>query len=418
MASAAGRAATTTTPPVRVLTVIGGIYVTQSIIGGLTFHGLPTVLRAAGAGYEVIGLVSLLMLPWALKFLWAPWIERLRRPVGGGRRTRVMVLAGQGIAIVTIATLAASAGLPPPAMVLAVLAWAALVTATVDIGCDAYAVEQLPPALRGLGNVMQVGGGYVGALIGGGVFLVLVDRAGWSLAILALVVVMAALTLPMALTREGPPAIATVGTDPAHRPSLARAFARRPVLIGLVVVLLMQAGLRLAMGLTGPMLIDRGVSLQVIGLISGAGGMAASLVGTLLAGLALRRVAPERLLAPLVAGEGLLLGLLAVAIMGDVAARPVLGLTVVLSLVQGAAFVALYSAMMGWSASPQAGVDFTLLQCADAGIAALAGLSGGLIAAAIGLDVSLALAAATSLVAAGLIPALIARMRRPEGMPA
>ncbi|WP_372501922.1 MFS transporter [Tistrella mobilis] len=407
------------TPPGRVLAVIAGIYVTQSTIGGLTFQGLPTSLRAGGAGYEVISLVSLLMLPWALKFLWAPAVERLRRPIGGGRRSRRIVLGGQILAILTITLLAVGDAPPLPAMVLAALAVAALITATVDIGCDAYAVEQLPPRLRGLGNVMQVGGGYLGALIGGGAFLVLLDHIGWRVAILAMVAIMILLTLPMAMTREGRPAIdgADAGAG-IHRPSLRHAFARRPVRIGLVVVLAVQAGLRLAMGLTGPLLVDGGVSLATIGLVTGAGGMALSIAGTVAAGIALRRIAPEHLLAPLVATQAVLLGAIAAAIPAGLPASWIMAVLLVLSMIQGASFVALYSAMMGWAASPQAGVDFTLLQCADAAIAAVAGLSGGLIAAALGLDATFALAAGTAAAAALLTPRLLRHGARPETLPA
>lgn len=413
----AAAAASGTTPPGRVLTVIAGIYITQSIVGGLTFQGLPTSLRAGGAGYEVIGLVSLLMLPWALKFLWAPAVERVRRPADGRRRSRKIVLGGQILAILTIALLAFGHTPPSPAILLATLAVAALVTATVDIGCDAYAVEQLPPRLRGLGNVMQVGGGYLGALIGGGAFLVLLDHAGWQLAILAMVMTMTLLTLPMAATREGRPAIATAEVA-RHRPSLRRAIARREVRIGLVIVLAVQAGLRLAMGLTGPLLIDRGVSLATIGLVTGAGGMALSLAGTVAAGIALRRIDPARLLAPLVGSQALLLGIIAAVIAADLPAPPVMAVLLALSMIQGASFVALYSAMMGWAASAQAGVDFTLLQCADAAIAAVAGLSGGLIAAALGLDTTFALAAGAAAAAALLTPRLLSHGARPETLPA
>lgn len=405
------------TPPGRVLAVIAGIYITQSIVGGLTFQGLPTSLRAGGAGYDVIGLVSLLMLPWALKFLWAPAVERFRRPVDGRRHSRKIVLGGQILAILSIALLATGQTPPSPAMMLTMLAAAALVTATVDIGCDAYAVEQLSPRLRGLGNVMQVGGGYLGALIGGGAFLVLLDHAGWQLAILAMVMAMTLLTLPMAATREGRPAIDRAEAA-GHRPSLRRAIARREVRVGLVIVFAVQAGLRLAMGLTGPLLVDRGVSLATIGLVTGAGGMALSLAGTVAAGIALRRIDPARLLAPLVGIQALLLGSIAAVIAADLPAPPVMAVLLALSVIQGASFVALYTAMMGWAASSQAGVDFTLLQCADAGIAAAAGLSGGLIAAALGLDATFALAAGAAAAAALLTPRLLRHGARPETLPA
>ncbi|NDV48191.1 MFS transporter, partial [Yangia sp. PrR003] len=66
-----------------VIGAIGGVYVAQSVIGGVTWTGLPGVLRAQELPLDQIGLISLLVLPWALKFLWAPPVERFRLPDGG-----------------------------------------------------------------------------------------------------------------------------------------------------------------------------------------------------------------------------------------------------------------------------------------------------------------------------------------------
>ena len=59
-------------PLPRILVAIIGIYLVQSLIGGFTFQGIPAALRASGASLEVVGMFSLIMVPWALKFLWAP----------------------------------------------------------------------------------------------------------------------------------------------------------------------------------------------------------------------------------------------------------------------------------------------------------------------------------------------------------
>ena len=62
--------------PFALFLAIGGLYVAQSVIGGITWAGLPAVLRAEGVSLDRIGLVSLIALPWALKFLWAPAVDR------------------------------------------------------------------------------------------------------------------------------------------------------------------------------------------------------------------------------------------------------------------------------------------------------------------------------------------------------
>lgn len=58
--------------PFAVLTAVGGLYIAQSVIGGVTWIGLPAIMRSEGVPLDRIGLVSLIVLPWALKFLWSP----------------------------------------------------------------------------------------------------------------------------------------------------------------------------------------------------------------------------------------------------------------------------------------------------------------------------------------------------------
>src|SRR5262245_57077938 len=89
-------------PFVRIFVAIGGIYVAQSLVSGLTFQALPALLRAQGASLDRIGLVSLALLPWALKFLWAPWIERYRHGAAG-RSRRIIVIGECAVAVILVA---------------------------------------------------------------------------------------------------------------------------------------------------------------------------------------------------------------------------------------------------------------------------------------------------------------------------
>lgn len=391
----------------RTLTVIAGIYTTQSTIGALTFHAVPAVLRKAGAGLDLVGSISLFMLPWALKFLWAPLIERWRLPVDGRRRSRAVVVVGQAIAMVAVATLVGVDPTSTPLLLVVALAIAAIATATVDIACDGFAIERLKTDLRGWGNVMQVGGGYAGATIGGGLFLVLVDQAAWHWAIVAVCAVVVLLTLPMALTPEPN---RTEASAAAHRPSLRHAFARREIRTGLLAVLLVQAGLRLSQGMTAPFLIDRGFDLTVLGIVAGGAGTAASFAGTLLAGLALQRFAVAYVLPAVLALLAATLAAFFVVALAGEAPRWLLGVFLVgKAFAVGAIFVALYTAMMGWSSPLQAGVDFTLFQSADAMMAAIAGLAGGVIAQHLGYPVCFGLSVALAVCATCTMPWLLRR---------
>ena len=77
----------------RVIFAIAGIYVTQSLVSALSMQSLPALVRAAGGSLALAGATTLFMLPWALKFIWAPWIERWRLPPDRPeRRSRLLIL--------------------------------------------------------------------------------------------------------------------------------------------------------------------------------------------------------------------------------------------------------------------------------------------------------------------------------------
>ncbi|TBV17341.1 hypothetical protein [Stutzerimonas kirkiae] len=136
------------------------------------------MLRDAGASLQVVGLTALLWVLWGLRFLWAQAVERLRLPAGRlARRSRPLVLAGQWLIATVLLALGLAAlngqlSLADHAdWILGGLLLAALVAATTDVASDGFAVDQLASPQRGWGNVAQVGGSYVGAMLGAGGFL-------------------------------------------------------------------------------------------------------------------------------------------------------------------------------------------------------------------------------------------------------
>ncbi|MBR9894484.1 MFS transporter [bacterium] len=382
-----------------VIGAIGGVYVAQSVIGGVTWTGLPGVLRAQELPLDQIGLVSLLVLPWALKFLWAPPVERFRLPDGGRDRSALIVLCGA--AVVTAALLAVGVIGPFPVLpVLAILMLAAFATATVDIACDGYAVAALQNTRYGWGNAAQVGGAYLGSAIGGGVFLILVDRTGWLSATWAMALVIAVLCLPFArLTRSPRP------LPRAHTPSLKAALERPEVRKGLLIAALYVVAQKTAMGMFGPFFIDAGYDLAKLGILSGVGSLTLGFLGAMLGGAFVRRFGARSVLVGAVALQSAILALVALSA-GDVvlpAATVAPPAMVASAAVMAFGFVALYGQFMRWSDPRQGGVDFTLFQCMDAAISMVAGTAAGFLAEHLGYGVFFGLACALSLAALPMI---------------
>lgn len=442
------------------LPAIAGIYISQTLLTAMTTQALPALLREAGASLQAVGLAALWWLPWGLKFVWAPWVERLRLPPGRReRRSRPLLLGTQwALALLLLAMGAAGLASEGRALTLAGGAWAlallmlaALVSSAGDVACDGFAIDQLARRQRGWGNVAQVGGGYVGAMLGGGGFLLAAQAVGWPLALAGTAGVMALLSLPLLAVREPPRPEAecaanaanaaagpstkrdeigemgkTDGGPAAHRPGLLHALHRPAVRQGLWRVALCMAGLRLAMGLPGPLLLDAGMKLERLGWVLGAFSLLAGLAGALAGGW-LTRLAPGWRAAQLAlaALAAVLAGLTATAVAAVPAALPaslaVTALTVFTGLLfatAGCLWVALYSALMEAASPLQPGVDFTLFQSADALIAAAGGLAAGWLAQRMGYGACLASAA---LLCAGGAWALAGREsgasppRRPEG---
>ncbi|HUS32855.1 MAG TPA: hypothetical protein VMZ53_30345, partial [Kofleriaceae bacterium] len=67
--------------------VLGTLYFAQGLPFGFFVQAIPVILRQGGVSLSKIGFTSLLTLPWALKFLWAPYLDRVYSPRLGRRRT-------------------------------------------------------------------------------------------------------------------------------------------------------------------------------------------------------------------------------------------------------------------------------------------------------------------------------------------
>ncbi|WP_435170207.1 MFS transporter [Falsirhodobacter sp. 1013] len=360
------------------LASIGGLYTAQAIIGGLTWGGLPAVLRAEGLPLDQVGLLSLLILPWAAKFLWAPAVERFRQ----GGHTATLVAAGNVIAAGGL-LLAAVTGPVPLWPLLIVLGVVAFTTATVDIACDGYAVERLRRHEVGWGNAMQVGGAYVGSALGMGLLLVLVDGWGWGIGVAAMAALVVVLGLPLVLHSRR---LERQTLPPVSSPSLRVALARPEVRRGLILAALFVVAQKTALGMIGPFLIDNGFSLASVGMLAGAGSLVLGILGAVVGGALVRRFGTRRVLGVTVLAQALSLTLLAGHAAYDGLPDRVLigGALFSGSFVLSIGFVALYARFMTLADAGQPGVDFTLFQCMDATVSMLAGMAAGRVAQTFG----------------------------------
>ena len=144
----------------RLMLLLGVLYFAQGLPFGLLTKSLPAIVRDAGMPTAYIGLLALPAIPWALKFLWSPWVDRW----GSGRANhrKRWIISAQVAAILLLVLI----GLLPPDWLFVEGVWLLLASlfllnlcfATHDIASDGLAVRLLPAPLRGLGNSLQAGG--------------------------------------------------------------------------------------------------------------------------------------------------------------------------------------------------------------------------------------------------------------------
>ncbi len=238
---------------------------------------IPVLLRSRGAGLAEIGLLGTLALPWALKFLWAPAVDRL------GTRRAWIVAAQLGLAAVLVA-LALSGTTVTPVYLALLLALVAL-SATQDIAVDAYTIEIMAREELGPANGARVTAYRIGMIVAGGVLVAASARLGWT----AVILIGAALFLAWAALGTRLPA--TRAERSAHEPILepVRELLGRPgVLVAALLVLTFKLGDLALTPMVKPFWVDSGYSVQQIGWVQTTLGVGASIVGALAGGIATR----------------------------------------------------------------------------------------------------------------------------------
>src|SRR5262245_33990154 len=262
------------------------LYFAQGLPSGLIARALPPLLREHGVSLSAIGFTSLLALPWALKFAWAPFIDRY-----GSRRHWLLVLNTLTMALMmVIASRDFAAWVDVLPLLFAMLFCMNLVSATQDIATDGYAVTMLKPEWRGLGNSIQVIGYKLGMVIGSGVLLWLVARHGWQMSYGGLACLMLFVIVPVLFMDDSAtPALRAATHTTWHGwrgyAGVFREFVARPGMgWWLLTVALYKFGDSLGSRMTGPLLTDSGFSLSDIGVVIGSAGATTGVLGAILGG--------------------------------------------------------------------------------------------------------------------------------------
>ena len=261
------------------LGVVGLLYFIEGSPVSVLWEVLPVYLRIHGTSLRAIGGLRLLELPFSLKFLWSPLVQRF-----GDRRawvTGAMLVVALVVALMP--TVDPARGLTVLFVLILVLTIAA---ATQDMAIDAYTVALVSREEQGPANGVRASAYRVALVLIGSGMVALAHFLPWGMLFAAAAVIFAALGLVV----QGVPRL--------DMPAEARQRWLRPFLAWIgtwraVPLVLFVLTYKLGEFAIGPMVkpfwVDRGASLLEIGLVPTALGIVLSIAGALAGGAFMQR---------------------------------------------------------------------------------------------------------------------------------
>jgi MFS transporter, PAT family, beta-lactamase induction signal transducer AmpG len=273
----------------------------------LTSKTLQAWMTTAKVDLATIGFFSLVTLPYSLKFVWAPVMDRYVPPFLGRRRGWVLIT--QVLLLLAIAAMS----LHDPRTGLKMLAINAIAiaffSASQDISLDAYRTDVLRDREMGAGAAVFVMGYRIAMITTGALAFFLADRMSWQMVYVILSLLMI---------------IGIAGTFAAHEPVLSDApprtlveavvlpfadfFQRIGVWRALLVLLFIVAykySDSLAGSMTTPFLLQAGFSQSEVGAVFLGVGVIATIVGVVAAGAVMGKWGINRSLWIFVVFQGL-----------------------------------------------------------------------------------------------------------------
>jgi PAT family beta-lactamase induction signal transducer AmpG len=261
----------------------------------LTSKTLQAWMTVENVDLSTIGLFSLVGLPYSLKFLWSPLLDRFSLPLLGRRRGWLITLQiGLLLAI-------ACMGLQQPKQALQLLVINALVisflSASQDVVVDAYRADVLKPLEMGIGTAVYVTGYRIALLLAGALALILADIVSWSVVYFSMAGCMVLGVLGTLFAQEPEELNPPTSIKEAVILPFGEFFQRQGLFQGFLILLfivLYKLGDAFVNNMSTSFLLQTGFTQTDIGTIQGGMGLIATIIGTLAGGALLSQIGINR----------------------------------------------------------------------------------------------------------------------------
>ncbi len=274
-------------------------------------QGVPYVLvnslstamyKSLGMSNEFIGITSFLTLPWSLKFLWSPLLDK-----SGTKRAWLLLFQG----LLALAFVVVAGGLLTPAVIpitLIVFGLSAFLSASHDITMDGYYMYTLSPDRQALFTGIRSTFYRIATILAGGILVTVAGvigvrmgsmHIGWSIAFSIAAIVFGILwvyhrsILPVSAF-DRPATQAGTGVE-AYREAFRTYFLQPKIGIVIAFILLYRFGEGMLVKMVQPFLLDpiakggMGFTVTEVGVMYGTFGVLALVIGGIVSGIIVQR---------------------------------------------------------------------------------------------------------------------------------
>lgn len=317
---------------------------------------VPVIMRQEKYSLEAIGMLQLVKLPWILKFLWAPIIDKTSKNNRDLKRWIILSELFYAFVIISIGLFSLKTDFK---LIVILMIVAFIASATQDIATDTFAILNLKKTERAYGNSMQSSGSFIGSLLGTGVLLIAYFYFGWTilLFLLAGFVLIAILPLYFYKNEEN---IQKDKSQSVKFSDIFTFFATKKTLLHLPVLLLYYSGIIGILAMLKPYLVDLGYDIKQIGFMSGIVGTAIAAISSLFAGYIIKKISVNKaLISFLFISLTAVLHLIYITISTPTLTQIYVGIGLLWGS-YGFATVAIYTKSMSIVRKNREGTDFTL----------------------------------------------------------
>lgn len=265
------------------------LYIAQKIPMSFFSTVIPVIMRQQNFSLETIGLLQLLKLPWVLKFLWSPVVDRSTYRL---KDFKAWIFSSELIYACIILSIAFLDLNVTPHLIIGLVVVAFIASATQDIATDALAVLSFNKKDKSLVNSMQSMGGFAGTMIGSGLLLLLYNQMGWGslLPYLAIFVIIAVIPLIFFKTENRQEMLKPKQKEKPTINDISGFFKQKGIWKQVVFLFLYYAGLIGVLAMLKPMLVDYGYNMKEIGIMSGIVGTSIGCLASFGGGFVVRKL--------------------------------------------------------------------------------------------------------------------------------